>query len=342
MKKLIWIDFENAPHVWVLKEFIGQLKNDGIDIIITARNFSSTIQLCEYLKIPFIEISAKKIYKKKYGKLLSTIYRAFLLMKCIKSKKLKPNLAISHGSRSQGLAAYLLKIPVISLDDYEYSSKLFNIFVKHLLTPQVIPSKEWGIFSKKIIHYPGLKEELYLWNKNNYTNESIDFFKQDTINIIFRPEGRHTHYSSEKSRMLQNELLDYLVNAKNIFVVLLARDKIQEKEIEDIFIKHNINYLIPKSAINGLALIYHADLVIGGGGTMTREAAILNVPSYTFFGGKLGHVDKYLIRKNKLKLISSTTDINKIKLIKNRKKEIDVDKSGFNFVYNFIKDNYLR
>ncbi len=42
------------------------------------------------------------------------------------------------------------------------------------------------------------------------------------------------------------------------------------------------------------------DLVIGGGGTMTREAAVLGVPAYTYFAGKWGAVDQYLSDQHRL------------------------------------------
>ena len=40
--------------------------------------------------------------------------------------------------------------------------------------------------------------------------------------------------------------------------------------------------------------MYAADLVIGAGGTMTREAALLGVPTFSVFAGKSPAVDRAL------------------------------------------------
>ena len=41
-------------------------------------------------------------------------------------------------------------------------------------------------------------------------------------------------------------------------------------------------------------MLYEADLVIGAGGTMTREAALMGVPTFTLFAGRAPAVDRWL------------------------------------------------
>ena len=76
MKKVVWIDFENAPHVWVFKEFINEFKSRDIDLILTARNFSSTLKLCNYFKLEVEQISGEKTHKGKFGKVFDIFSRA--------------------------------------------------------------------------------------------------------------------------------------------------------------------------------------------------------------------------------------------------------------------------
>lgn len=342
MNKVVWFDFENAPHCWVLKEIISYFHSIGIKTLITARDFSYTIKLSEYLNIKIDKISSYKTPRTKSGKLFSVIARAKELRSFIKVQSIRPLIAISHGSRSQALAASSLKIPVISLDDYEYSSRSFNLFVDLLLTPFPIPKEAWGSFQKKVIHYPGLKEELYLWNRDNYLNSSIYNGFENKINIVFRPEGRFTHYSSIKSKIMQDSIIEHFVKVKDAHIILLARDKIQEKEIEKIFQEKKVLYSIPKNVLNGPSLLYNADLVIGGGGTMTREAGILGTPSYSFFGGQLGHVDKYLVMQNKLVLLESIDDCNKLKFEKKKNLNPTIRKDAFDFVLNYLNSKINR
>ncbi|NMC79999.1 MAG: DUF354 domain-containing protein, partial [Chloroflexi bacterium] len=46
--KTIWIDFENAPHVWVLQPILAALSPKRFDFLLTARDFSYTLELCRY------------------------------------------------------------------------------------------------------------------------------------------------------------------------------------------------------------------------------------------------------------------------------------------------------
>src|SRR6185369_6457827 len=58
--------------------------------------------------------------------------------------------------------------------------------------------------------------------------------------------------------------------------------------------------LVPDHAVDAQSLIALADLVVSAGGTMNREAAVLGVPVYTTYGGRLGGVDEALIREGRL------------------------------------------
>jgi predicted glycosyltransferase len=70
--------------------------------------------------------------------------------------------------------------------------------------------------------------------------------------------------------------------------------------------------------VDGPNLVYWSDLVIGAGGTMTREAAILGTPAYTVYGGRPIAVDNYLIEQGRLERLESTADLARIKLEKKR------------------------
>lgn len=341
-KKTIWFDFENAPQVWVFKEIIKKLEHNGHNIILTARDFSSTISLSKYFGLNPIIVGEKTNSKTNFTKLVSTINRGIELAKFIRNQIVKPVLAISHGSRSLAFASYLSKIKCISLDDYEFSFQGFNYFIDYLLTPFPIEKKRWGTHSKKVVLYPGLKEELYLWNEENYKQEQFDFLSEDLVNVLFRPEGRMTHYSSVKSEILQNKLIEIFSIKPNVKIILIARDKEQESILVKKFKEKNIKFFIPEQILNGPSLINNCDLLIGGGGTMNREAAVLGIPAYSFFGGKVGDVDLFLVNQNKLKIINSEEDITKIKFEKHEHRNSqNISETAYEFVFNFFLQNLV-
>jgi predicted glycosyltransferase len=61
--------------------------------------------------------------------------------------------------------------------------------------------------------------------------------------------------------------------------------------------------------VNGPELIEAADLVVGGGGTMNREAAVLGVPVWSVFNGPVPAIDEQLAREGRLRWIRSDTQV---------------------------------
>ena len=43
----VWVDLTNSPHVLVLRPVIQQLRRDGHEVQVTARDFAQTLALCD-------------------------------------------------------------------------------------------------------------------------------------------------------------------------------------------------------------------------------------------------------------------------------------------------------
>jgi predicted glycosyltransferase len=138
---------------------------------------------------------------------------------------------------------------------------------------------------------------------------------------------------------VQDELIKIMSKDDNLNIILFPREYAQEKIILNKFSGCDIKVIDPTGIVNGPSLIAKSDLVICGGGTMSREAATLGVPSYSYFGGILGDVDRYLSQHGKLIIINSISDLSKLQLVKreaNNKNNISTD--TINFVYDFLKN----
>ncbi len=338
MEKAIWFDFENAPHVWVLKPIYEYFKEKGYRCYCSARDFSYTLSL---LKLADIKASVQKgfVSTNKILKTLGVILRTISLVNAYKGKKI--DLAISHGSRSQILAAKILGIPAISLDDYEKSNQFLVRFTCKTLVPCVINKSNWGRYQKKIEHYPGLKEHIYLFNYN-FDETIFEKLKLDrsSIIILLRPEAPTSHYYNRKSTRLLWLILRYISKSPNVSVIFLPRNKRQQNEVSRFFNIKKIKYLIPKSEDFGFEIITTADLVIGGGGTMLREAACLGIPAYSYFSGLWGDVDNYLLSIGRLIKIENRQDIEKIKIIKRNNKLTPVHSEAKKYIIKYI-ENFL-
>ena len=43
----VWVDLTNSPHVLVMRPIIRALERRGAEVLVTARDFAQTLELCE-------------------------------------------------------------------------------------------------------------------------------------------------------------------------------------------------------------------------------------------------------------------------------------------------------
>lgn len=310
IKKSIWVDLTNAPHVLVLKPIIEVFKNDGHEVLITARDFSQTISLLERFNMDFTEIGIHQ-GKAVHRKILGLFERSGNLMKFARSKEKKFDLALSHASNDLAVASFMLGIPHVNMFDYEYAkvSHHFNFRLsKKVMCPDVIDKQVLRQYSRKdkLDQYEGLKEEYYLygWKPEEKILSDLKLDKNRIIAVVRTPPDLALYHRFE------NELFDDVI--KNLDkagaqVVILPRTEAQGMAIGALGLK---NVVVPEKAIDAQSLIYYADIVISAGGTMNREAVVLGTPVYTLFSGKMGAVDIDLISKKRLFKLESADGLN--------------------------------
>jgi len=168
--------------------------------------------------------------------------------------------------------------------------------------------------------YKGIKEDVYVpyFKPNPGIRENLGI-KNSKIVIAIRPPATLAHYHTLQSDKLFKELLKLLKNSEKTYIIITPRTKDQEAEIRSQWKEEfrTSKFYIPAEVMNGLDIIWNSDLVVSGGGTMIREAAALNVPAYSTFGGQVGAVDNYLESIGRLIILRNETDIrNKLKIEK--------------------------
>jgi predicted glycosyltransferase len=323
----IWIDIDNAPHVLVLNPIIRELQARGHNVEITARDFGQTLPLLELHKLPYRAVG-QHAGKNKLKKGLSLILRSTQLWRFAKGQQF--DLALCHGARGIVLPSRLLNIPLVVLMDYEHTFNYpFRRWARRILMPEVIPDSELkhlGFDLSRVIKYPGLKEELYVYDfePDPLVLKEIGV-NPDKVIVVMRPPATMAHYHAKESERLFWSVLRFLTEQAHTHVVLLPRTEAQATEILACLHAHE-NVVIPKKAVYGPNLLWHADLVISGGGTMNREAACLGVPVYSVFRGPLGGVDRYLIQQGLLRALQGEEDIKSIGLEKRPKEPLQKNK----------------
>ena len=321
--KKIWIDLDNSPHVPFFLPIKNELEKKGHSVFLTTRDCFQVCGLADYYKLNH-RIIGKHYGANKLLKILGTIWRSLQLVPTV--LKEKPDVSLSHGSRSLILLSSLLGIPTILLFDYEYARMLPFLKPALGIAPEVVNDIALaGNFKLGIRGYSGLKEDVYVssFRPDASILKKLDI-NGDKIIVTIRPPATEAHYHNPESEKLFFEVVEFLGETPNVRMVILPRNEKTQRELVYRNWPHwceERKIIVPDQALNGLNLIWYSDLVVSGGGTMNREAAALGVPVYSIFRGKIGAVDKYLATNRRLILIETVEDVrSKIRPVRRNKK----------------------
>lgn len=335
-KQSIWIDLDNSPHVPLFLPIIKHYKAVGVEVILTARDHAQTVELLNLAGLSGeFTVIGRHFGKSTLKKLAGLLQRAFQLSRFIRSLGKRPNVAVSHGSRSMVLAAWMLRIPVVTMYDYEFTeTRIFNTLSNKILVPNAIPDStldEIGLSKKKREKYAGIKEELYIrgyekdeafWAKFVDANQLT--IADEIIIAVLRPPAGTANYHSGQSDILFRAALDRLLGSDNVFTIITPRTAEQREQItqtiRDLRPQHP-NFMLLGKAVDGLDLVSNADLLISGGGTMNREAVLLGIPVYSIFQGRRGSLDDAMERSGQICFLSDADDVRKIDLVKKNANE---------------------
>jgi uncharacterized protein len=316
-KYKIWIDLDNSPHVPFFKPIIEELRKRGYQVTITARDCFQVIGLADLMNVDYVKIG-RHYGKNKILKVAGLLIRSLQLMTSVLNEK--PDLALSHGSRSQVLLSAVLNIPTVVIADYEFTQKVFKS--TYIIVPEMIPDSAVEGAAKSFFKYPGIKENVYVPDfKPHPTIRKELGIGEEKLLITVRPPATEAHYHNPDSELLFTSTIDFLGRQENTSVVILPRN--EQKQTAWIKNKwsewcNSGKIIIPEHVVDGLNLIWYSDFVISGGGTMNREAAALEVPVYSIFKGKIGAVDRYLSDNGRLVILETVKDIQDKIILKKR------------------------
>jgi predicted glycosyltransferase len=336
----VWIDFATPPHVLFFKPIIAELERRGHTVVITSRHSTETVALADYHRFKHT-IVGRHGGETMLGKAIAIAVRAARLMWLLRREHI--DLAVGHGSFSQAPAAGLVRTPVVSLTDYagHPGGRLVVMFCRRLIVPHVFDVAElhqWGATEHQIAFYHGLKEDVYLAGFEPEPGFLEDAgIPTDKILIAARPASEVAAYHRFENRLF-DEMLQYVATYDDTFIVALPRTQ----EQRDRFAALNLdNMMMPDNVLDGPSLVYHADIVIGAGGTMNREAVALGTPVYTMFKGMMGSVDKHLIASGRMAQVLEREDFDKID-VRKKPSELVKTQTDKTALINEIVDKILE
>jgi predicted glycosyltransferase len=296
----VWIDMTAPAHPVVLRPVIDRLRAQGHEVTVTARDYAQTIELLERLGIEH-QVIGRHAGASRIRKLVSLLGRARRMRKVGRAGF---DLAIAHGSNELPIAAATLGIPAADMFDYEWATQQHNIgcrLARRVLTPEAIPPERlarYGVDSRKLAQYPGLKEEYYLsdFEPDVGILDRLGLDQQRVV-VVVRPPPDVSLYHRKSNRIFPL-MLDHIGSRDDVHAVVVPRTQAQRDQVVQLGYP---SLVVPEHAIDAQSLIATADLVVSAGGTMNREAVALGTPVYSTYGGRLGGVDEWLMREGRLR-----------------------------------------
>jgi predicted glycosyltransferase len=293
----IWLDFCEPKSITMLRPLYNRLVNNH-SIFITARDFDATYTLLDEWGVPYYKVgtyggadllSKLRAYSDRLTELINIV------------AKEKPDFLFCITSPEAIRVAFGLQLPHIMFNDEPRSygcSSLTLPFIKIAIVPKPIPL-EWylnyGVPEAKLIRFHGIDEVAWL-NRQDF-KPNLKYSKELGLipdqYFVLRTEATQS-YAHLKDRLQPHETLLIEILPKLIDLckklnrpmrfLIIPRYQEQFDYLAKIFASEiTSGVIILKKSVAHLAdIMYHAAMVISGGGTMVRESALLGIPSIEF------------------------------------------------------------
>jgi predicted glycosyltransferase len=307
----VWVDFTNTAHVLVLRPLVERLEGAGHEVELTARPLSHTVDLLDDWGHRYTVLGhyggANRVAKAR-----AAAQRVPAMVRFGRGRQF--DAALAHGSTDLPVACRALRIPNATMFDYEWAVLQHHLncrLANRVCIPDAIPAERvarYGARGRKLVRYPGLKEEYYMsgFRPDRGVLAELGIPDDGDVLCVVRTAPSYALYLGGSENPLLPRLLQRLGESEGVRTVVLTRNADQAAAV------HELGYdrlVVPPRAVDGRSLVALADVLVSAGGTMNREAAFLGTPVWSMFEGRPGAIDEMLVREGKLNLLSEPEDV---------------------------------
>lgn len=270
----VWIDMSNSPHPLLFAPIARRIEQLGGTVAITYRDHAQTAELT-LERFPDAVLVGSDSPPGKARKAAAIGGRVARL--CRWAWRERPQVALSHNSYAQLLAARSLWIPSVTAMDYEHQPANNVAFraADRILLPEAVPAeivRRQGAKDRKVVRYSGLKEEVYL----------ADFQPDEGILArlgVERPAGgavvvARSAPAGAAYHPDENPILDDCLRAldarPDVVTVALARHPWQREALRALGLA---SVVVPEGAVDARSLLHAADAFVGAGDDEPRGRA---------------------------------------------------------------------
>ncbi len=291
----VWIDLANSPDPLMFAPVARALEDAGAEVVVTARDQAQTAELTleRWPDAAIIGAESPGVAPREGGDDAQADRRP-----ARDGPKRDVDVALSLNSYAQILAARTLRIPVVTTMDFEYQpiNHLAFRLADQILLPEALPAEvveRQGARGAKVRRHRGIKESIYLgdFEPDPMVLAPLGVDRSNGPVVVARtPPSRAIYHRFENP--LFERALQTIGDQEDVACVVLPRHREQVEELERLGMA---NLIVPDSAVDSRSLLHQADLFLGAGGTMTREAALMGTPTLSLFAGRTPAVDTWLV-----------------------------------------------
>lgn len=311
---LVWVDIENPPQVQYLLPLVRAFRRNSHRVTVTARDYGIAFDLLRQSGMDFYPVG-KHFGASTSAKVTGNLRRSLVLRRHIRRGD-RPDLVVS-ASRSAALTARSLGIPSFVICDYEHVNLVvFRACGSYILHPSVISPDTFvarGVCERRLIPFRGIKEDLSFADVDLEQEDPAEFpdlAASSVRRVLIRPPAEESHYHQQESSDIAQRVLEHFSKRNDCVVLYSPRYEWQVASLWQH--KWRVRPYVLDTPIPFVPLLKAVDVVISGGGTMTREAAYLGVPAISIFHGEPASVDAYLESIGRLTIIRELSDLDRV------------------------------
>ena len=286
----VWLDACTGKHVRYATAIARELRAMGHDVVLTTREHPDTVALAEALGEDFLVVG-RYHPGDRVGKLLESARRTSMLARLFSDEDERPGVAICHQSVELCRVAFGLGIPVICTSDSPHAlavGRLTIPLVDILVLSSALPAEPYlAMGARRIERFNGVDEVAWAKRPELSTKAGVKELLKGVEKpiIVVREEEHGAAYAIRKGLMWEIAL-ELRGLGSVIFLPRYGRLPRLPKGL-----------IVPEGFVDGFSLVGEADLVLGIGGTLCREAALQGTP--TIVVSYLGHmhVNTFLAEK---------------------------------------------
>jgi len=294
----VWLDILSPKQLFLFTSIARKLREAGHDVFLTSRRY---VQLDGLIDSVFRGWRIIRVGEWGGGSLEGKLRASIERMKALLDHVINydPDVCLSSGSPEAARIAYGLKIPHLLISDTPHSpvNRLTAPLSEKILTPWIIPLREWaeaGADRRRIKRYKAL--DPCFWLRDFTPDERVlsELELEEKRYVIFRMPETQAAYLDARDKDYVRFVEKLVKRVGDLQIVVLCRYREQADLMKGSLGK---SVKVVEKLLPGASLIAYSALFIGGGGTMTQEAALLGIPTISIYPGKTPTVLRFLERK---------------------------------------------